>query len=490
MRVADREGAGQRLVGVDVTSGGAKSIRLYDGRRIDIALTEKFSIRADSKTVLYDYTWHVEGVDWSDGFASILVGLLQTHSPEYSHQCQYYVGRFVREVLLQRSDPYGPFILEDLSGWIRLYGAEAWRFMQAVLGRWADSKLPGIDPEIVSFLRQPTKWENKGNGWYFALLANDPERGAFTEQELDCIQQAVNRAYEQHRISTKEWALTWFLIGTGVRPVQVARTTVGDIHIVSGPQGKEITLMVPLAKQHTSDKSKRWKRKAPTQLAEVLVRYLATPEMRSLAPDEPLFFGQSVGVRECLKGVFSKVDTFSERLEGPIPVFPYRFRYTLGTRAIALGASDHVAARLLTHSTTHCIQYYRASMPALQRPLREALSEEMSFIAHAFLGRLINNLEEATRQGDAKALIVDFAYLMGQSLGACGTRAECHQDAPRACLICAKFEPFRQAPWEMLLEVLIADRDAEDEDRIKLITQKQICAVEEIIAERDAEIAL
>lgn len=467
----------------------SRDIRLYDGQRIFLDMSAPFSLKSDSSTYRFDLSWHVNGVEWSESFANILVGLLQTHSIDYSRSCAYWVQRFVRDVLLQRPEPYSRFVLEDLSEWIELYGAESWRFMQAILGRWADSKLPGLDPEIESFLRQPTKWEQKGNGWYFALVANDPERGAFTEQELDCIQQAVNRAYEEQRISTKEWALTWFLIGTGVRPVQAARCTVGDVHIVSGPQGKEITLMVPLAKQHTSDKSKRWKRKAPTQLAEVIVEYLETPEMRSSDPHEPLFFKQSDGIRECLKRVFSEVDTYSERLGGPIPIFPYRFRYTLGTRAIALGASDHVAARLLTHSTTHCIQYYRASMPALQKPLKEALSEEMSFIAQAFQGRLINNLEEATLQGDANALIVDFAYLMGQSLGACGTRAECHQDAPRACLICAKFEPFRQAPWEALLDVLISDRDAEREDRIKLITQKQIWAVQEIIAERDAGIA-
>lgn len=467
----------------------AKAIRLYNGDWIGFDTDRPFSIRSDTKTMLYNYTWHIPGVDWSNSFVSILIGLLQTHSPEYSYSCQYYVGRFVRKVLLERSDPYGPFVLEDLSGWVHQFGVDSWSFMKTVLARWDGSKLPGLDTRISSFLNQPTQWEQKGNGSYFSLLVNDPERGALTEQELGNIQVSVNRAYEQKLISTKEWALVWFLIGTGVRPVQIARSKVEDVHIVPGPQGKEVMLMVPLAKKRTSDKSKRWKRKAPSQLAEVLIEYLSSPNMQAAQPHEPLFFSQSAAVAECLKRVFSKVRTHSDRLKGPIPIFSYRFRYTLGTRAIALGASDHVAARLLTHSTTRCVQYYRASMPALQEPLKAALMQEMSFFGQAFQGRLIDNLGQATRRGEADAIISDFAYLMGQDLGACGTRATCYQDAPRACLTCSKFEPFRQAPWEDLLDVLISDRDAEQEDRIKLITQKQIFAVNEIIAERDAGIA-
>jgi hypothetical protein len=61
-----------------------------------------------------------------------------------------------------------------------------------------------------------------------------------------------------------------------------------------------------------------------------------------------------------------------------------------------------------------------------------------------------------------------------------------HQNAPRACLTCRKFEPFRDAPWEQFLEVLKDDLAAESEDRIRLITQEQIEAVREIMAERDA----
>lgn len=463
-----------------------RSIRLQGGKSIQISDRCPFSLRSDSDTYRFDFSWHHKNIEWSSSLFEVLIGLLGTHSIEYSHRCSYYVGRFAREVLLKRTNPESPFALEDLSDWPTLYGVESWRFMQAVLGRWATSRRPGLSSDIVDFLKQPTKWETEGNGSYFALVANDPERGALTDQELRSIQQALNRAYQQGQISVKEWALTWFLIGTGVRPVQVARSKINDVHIDSGPQGKEVTLMVPLAKKHTGDKSARWKRKAPTQLAEVLVTYLESPAIRSLPQTSPLFFGQSSQIQRMISGVFERLDTHSERLDSRIPLFAYRFRYTLGTRAIALGATDHVAARLLTHSTTHCIQFYRASLPQLQEPLHDALGEEMAFFAQAFQGRLIDSLDEATRSGDSNALITDFAHLMGQDLGACGTCADCHQDAPRACLVCIKFEPFAEAPWEALLEVLVADLNSESEGRIRQITEEHICAVREIMAARDA----
>ncbi len=132
------------------------------------------------------------------------------------------------------------------------------------------------------------------------------------------------------------------------------------------------------------------------------------------------------------------------------------------------------------------MHYYRASLRALQKPIADAIGPEMGFIAKAFQGRLIGTLEQATRKGQPGAVIRDFAHLVGQRLGACGTNAECHQNAPRACLTCRKFEPLRTAPWEQLLGVLKEDLDAEEEDRIRLITGEQIDVVMEIIAERDA----
>lgn len=459
-------------------------VTLLDGRRVTLDTTGKNWVESDIRVHMLDFSWFEPHVTWKASAFQVLKGLLSTHSLVYAGQCLSFFGRFASEVTssLPESDNLSLLQLEQ---WPAKYPLSGWPFMQAVLNRWTASGLPGLGQDIRAFLAQPEKFEEEGNGWYFALVANDPERGAFTEQELRSVREGVNRAFEERHISLRDWAMTWFLVATGVRPVQIARMTVGDVLFTLGPDGDEATLLIPLAKGENQVVRDRWKRRAPSVLSEVLARYLASPEMREAAAETPLFDDQSVKVSARIERVFRHAETYSERLRGPIPVFPYRFRYTLGTRALAQGASDHEVARLLTHRTTHCIQYYRAAMPMLQRPIRDALGPEMTFLAHAFQGRLIGTLEEATRRGEPGAVIRDFAHMMGQSLGACGTRAECHQDAPRACLSCSKFEPLSDAPWERFLDVLLDDLTHEEEDRIRLITQEQVDAVRGIIAERD-----
>ena len=56
----------------------------------------------------------------------------------------------------------------------------------------------------------------------------------------------------------------------------------------------------------------------------------------------------------------------------------------------------------------------------------------MDYFASAFQGRLIDHLDEASRAGDDECVISDYLRLTGEALGACGTRAECHQHAPIA----------------------------------------------------------
>lgn len=463
-----------------------REIILLDGRIVIIDLYGANTFDSDQGSHRLDYSWRDQGVQWHDSLAEVLIGLLSTHSLSYAMQCALHCG-FVAERLSKSKDGHPKVLrLEHFEDYPQHRPISTWPFVQATLARWVERRLPGLDPQIANFLSQPEKWEEKGNGWYFALVANDPSRGALTEQELRNVYHALNHAYASGDISTEQWALCFFLIATGVRPIQIARMKVKDVIVTTGPEGVEMTLLITLAKTRDAIKSTRWRRKCPTQLVEVLSAHLKTPKMAAATREAPLFFDQSSKVASRLAIIFSALKTHSDRLKGPVPLFPYRFRYTLGTRAIALGARDEEVARLLTHTSLHCVRYYRAAMPALQAPIGEAIGDEMTIFARAFRGRLIESLEEATRKGEESALITAYEHLNGQDLGACGTRAQCYQDVPRGCLTCSKFEPFREAPWEALRDVLVKDRDTEKSDRIRNITQEQIDAIGEIIAEREA----
>jgi len=358
-------------------------------------------------------------------------------------------------------------------------------FIFPALRRISAQKLPGLTSELDDFLKNGSKWEEKGNGAYYTLITNDPSRGALTDQELHNLHAALNLGYANGTVTQANFTLCWFFIGTGLRPIQLARMKRRDVQIVKGPEGVEVTLRIPLAKGEQKDKQEYWLRRAPTVLAECLVEYLNSPPLISIGDDDALFPGGSSTLSMRLSKCFAGLETYSERLEERIPVTPYRFRYTLATRALAHGASDYEVARLLTHRSTSCIQFYRASMPQLQNPIRQAIGKELEYFAKAFQGRLIRDLSEATRSGDESAVISDFLRLVGQKVGACGTRAECHQNAPIACLYCPFFEPLADAPWEMLMASLKADQDKESEDRIRLINHNAMSAISEIMERRD-----
>ncbi|MBK5547643.1 site-specific integrase [Pseudomonas sp. TH04] len=459
-----------------------QNVMLLDGRKI--------VVRAGQDLHLYDadgakrkiYYEHLDiTIPYHASLFRVFYGTLGTHSLVYNTAVSQAFKLWMLEPALADCQELGITQLEALLS----LSANYHPFIFPALRRISAQNLPGLTDELKDFLKHGQKWEEKGNGAYYTLVTNDPSRGALTDQELHNLHAALNLGYANGTVKQADFTMCWFFIGTGVRPIQLARMKKRDIQIVEGPEGDEVTLRIPLAKGEQKDKQEYWLRRAPSVLAECLVEYLNSPAITSIGVDDAVFPGGSRALSMRLSHCFAGLETYSERLEERIPVTPYRFRYTLATRALAHGASDYEVARLLTHRSTSCIQFYRASMPQLQNPIRQAIGKELEYFAKAFQGRLIQDLSEATRSGDESAVISDFLRLVGQKVGACGTKAECHQNAPIACLYCPFFEPLADAPWEMLLASLKADQDTELEDRIRLINHNAMSAISEIMERRD-----
>lgn len=410
-----------------------------------------------------------------------LTDLLHTHSEKYA-----ITTSTAARSAWQNSKLFGaaPICLEDISDLLQSPSPKSYQpFVRPVLQRLLALSPDLFNDDVVSFLRGEGKWEESENGSYFGLMTNCPESGALTDQELHNFHTALNRSFANGEITQQDFALTWMCIGTGLRPIQIARMTRSDVTIHDGPEGNEVMLRVPLAKGEGANKGEYWLRRAPAVLAEALIAYL---DSSSGSPGDNLFFNTSQQNGMCVKKVGEKIDSWSERLGTRIPISAYRFRYTMATRALANGATDWEVARLMTHRSTTCIQYYRASMPELLNPIESALGKEMDYFARAFQGRLINDLSEATRKDEGEAEIMDFLHLTrGEAIGACGTRAQCYMNAPVACLSCSRFEPYRDAPWEELLDRLTDDADREDEKRIKDINLNAMSAIKGIIDERE-----
>lgn len=459
-----------------------QNVVLLDGRKIVVRAGQDLHLYdpdGDKRKIYYE---HLNlSIPYQASLFRVFYGMLGTHSLAYNEAVALAFKLWMLEPALLGCTELGITQLEALLN----LSANYHPFIFPALRRISAQNLPGLTDELKDFLKHGQKWEERGNGAYYTLVTNDPSRGALTDQELHNLHAALNLGYANGTIEQAKFTLCWFFIGTGLRPIQLARMKKRDIQIVNGPEGVEVTLRIPLAKGEQKDKQEYWLRRAPSVLAECLVEYLNSPAITSIGEDDAVFPGGSRALSTRLSQCFARLETYSERLEERIPVTPYRFRYTLATRALAHGASDYEVARLLTHRSTSCIQFYRASMPQLQKPIRQALGKELEYFAKAFQGRLIQDLNEATRAGDDNAVIADFLRLLGQKVGACGTMAECHQNAPIACLYCPFFEPLADAPWEMLMAALQADQNTESEDRIRLINHNAMSAISEIMERRD-----
>ncbi|MGD7448476.1 tyrosine-type recombinase/integrase, partial [Ralstonia pseudosolanacearum] len=330
----------------------------------------------------------------------------------------------------------------------------AMSFLLPWLRRWVEKREQGVSEDVATYLMD-VSGDLVGRS-YTALRTNDPERGPLTQREMNGLTVAMSEQFADGGIPLSVYALMWLFIGTGIRPLQVARMRVRDVSKDEAEGSKDVYLAIPLAKGEGAYEGLRWGLRAPTVVAEVLREYLDHYQLND--PSAPLFPSarnptmptSSSVLHSIVQRLGEQLNVFTSRLDGPIPLFPYRFRYTVGTRAVELGANDHVVARLLTHRTTWSIKHYRAATAAGQRAIIAELGYELETIAKAFRGAIVTDLSDATRAGEAQALIRDFERLSGRSMGACGTRVECLQLAPIACLTCRHFEAFEDAPFEEL----------------------------------------
>lgn len=466
----------------EVAAPTETTLILLDGRIITVKIGEEIRLRnSDGEPLTLHFELLKEGNTFHQSLFKVICGTLSTHSLKYNEVILFALRQWFGIEECGRTSTLGI----NHVGLMAKVSSHYIGFIIPALRRIKHQNLDGMSPDVIDFLSNDHKWEERGNGAYYTLITNDPVSGALTDQELSSIHGELNNAYAQGIVNQEEYTLAWFFIGTGVRPVQASRMIISDAQISKGAEGKEVTLRIPLAKGEGGGTAEYWLRRAPTVLAECLVVYLENRGDKS--GDTKLFDGTPSAIGKRLTAVLGRLDTYSSRLEQRIPISPYRFRYTLATRALAHGASDFEVARLLTHRSTSCIQFYRASMPQLQNPIREAIGKEMEFFARAFQGRLIKSLDESTRAGEDASVIADFLRLTGQTVGACGTRAECHQNAPIACLYCHHFEPLIDAPWETLMASLKADQDMEKDDRIRQINHNAMSAINEIIIARDSK---
>jgi hypothetical protein len=180
----------------------------------------------------------------------------------------------------------------------------------------------------------------------------------------------------------------------------------------------------------------------------------------------------------------NRLKVVSERTGELIQVNPYRFRYTLGTRAAIEGSGTLTIATLLDHSDTQHVGVYVANVPEFAIEISKVMNQPLARYAAAFMGKIVKGENEANKE-NAGATRIPLRE-KDCDVGSCGSNAFCQDYAPIACYLCPKFRPWEGAPHLLVLQWLMEERerlkaDTNGDMAVVAINDRAIIAVCQVI---------
>jgi integrase len=358
-----------------------------------------------------------------------------------------------------------------------------------------DSKLPAVQK-----LRPVRSW--------------DPKKGPLTEIERQDFIEALIQAYDSGNLPLSHLALGLLLCHAGRRPAQIVALCIKDL---LPHNGEHYFLRVPRAKQQGMPIGSEYKEFALSREVWIVLRaqcddvirrvsdrlpFAVPPDLLNELPMWPRYeWLQGIGslaqllseiaahspehnedsIRSKVKRIERSLNLMSARIGGPMPLYPYRFRYTLGVAAARAGCSEFEIAELLDHLTVDNMDAYTTSVPEHAQMLQAALSADMKVYADAFLGRVVEQESDAVRGDDPRSRVT----MKGSGMGTCGSYGYCGADAPIPCYTCRQFQPWVDGPHMEVLEMLLARRktyheNTSDENTTSAL-DRTIVAVNEVI---------
>jgi len=139
-----------------------------------------------------------------------------------------------------------------------------------------------------------------------------------------------------------------------------------------------------------------------------------------------------------------------------------RLRYTLATALAAEGVSKKELARILDHTDTQHVLVYFELAGSIVEHLDKAVAKGFAKYLNLFRGNIVNDDSEAVNgnRDDKHLSFFDESNPTDQTeIGVCGTQSVCHLDPPYSCYLCEKFQPYKHADHDHVLECLLQDRD-------------------------------
>lgn len=442
---------------------------------------------------------------FSDGvvqsFKQVMIWYLQEHSMAHAKNLLHQFYKFFDSLPDQEAPITEITSPQLLSYRSQLLKSNEWCLgvISGLLKQWHSMGYPGIHDDVPRLFDEiKLKGNSKGN----AVRTMDPEKGPFTDLELQAIHGALNDSFANGEVSVEEFVLVSLFTALGARNIQIAALKCKDLLVGRADDGSpNYILSVPSAKKRGAPMRTAFRaRPLIREIGEALEAWINHVKKNNEVeatdtgnlPIFPQWFCASVpgfehhskaneiGVR--IKEICLALGVVSERTGDPIKVTSRRFRYTLGTRAADEGLGELVIAELLDHSDTQSVGVYVESTPAIAARIDKATAMELAPIAQAFLGLIVDDETDAKRGDDLTSRIGEPSI---GGVGTCGKYGFCGGMAPVACYTCRNFQPWLDAPHEQLLESLIADRDrllGTTDDRIASTNDRTILAVADVIS--------
>lgn len=449
-----------------------------------------------------------------EGFRSTLVRYAEELSAHHTSNMYFQFQRLVRDTECKKID------VPTLLNWKAALGKDHEWYLGALRGfliSWFDYGYYGVTSETVELLES---LRLSGNDKGVAVANRCPYSGAFTENEVLAINEELNRLLRDEDISLECYAYVSLTQATARRPVQLRQLKACDLLQNTIQGASSYHLNIPRSKQRGIGFRGAFKRLDITEDLYIIlmnlleIQFAAVESIFQLALDDkdkgyiPLFLDVSycrhlvssgASITEILDldvmhlaakdlgqsfmNVFAKKQrAISERTGDIIHITSRRFRHTRGTNLGRKGFGVSIIAEALDHNSSQNVKVYVENTADTVQYIDKTVGKELAQYANAFLGRVIENLEDGERGNDLTARIPNDN---NEAIGACGTNNFC-VNGYESCYVCHKFRPLLDAPHEQLLEYLYTEK----EQRLKntgsvqyaSIKDRLILAVEQVVS--------
>lgn len=381
---------------------------------------------------------------------------------------------------------------------------------------WHDAGYPGIDKMSVEYVEELVlRGIEKGK----AVKVRCPYTGPLTELEQGAVLDWASNAFIQKEIDLRDYTLFLTIVMTGRRLVQARYLRACDLTVLESSDGNNYVLSIPRVKQkgqefrevfsslpivedlflllnnlvnesqmHIED---RLGLNLPNKIAKQMPIFIewnrinkvkSVNDLENLLECKPDYLHMnSDGGMAAIRTISIKNRAISERTGDFIYLTSRRFRYTKATNLARRGISGVALAYALDHSDTQHISVYTDNTSKNAEIISEIMSESLAPIAQAFAGTLIDSERDAIRVNDPHSRVKNNE---SHSVGNCGAYAFC-ASGYRSCYTCVKFQPWRDAPHNEVLEEIVAERKRQEAIGVSLsviqATDRLLLAVIQVI---------